>query len=400
MVSFNLSTVCEFKFDRANALFYSGEKITGRIILRTTTPKAITGIYILFVGLAKVAFDETRSSHTTDEMRNERFVSTAVETYTRFEQNLAERGELAAGTHNYSFSIPLPPHCPTSCLGRYGKVSYNLSLVVDRALMKKVFKQPLAVLQHYDLNLHPEMLKPIELTSTRTFWPSSGDVQLSLHIPFGGYVPGQSIDYTLDVDNKSEVNLKAFMMTLIQTYTFKVNTTRRHNTSYKRGERQNEGVTRQTARKIGASYEIPTVPPSTQGPHIIEIGYQLRLTVIFSGLHMKWNITVPITIGTIPLRDSGPPKPSREFIPDAKKISRSHVDRPALYTSETVLLHRPEKISRHSIELVDDKFMPSYTVKALPKAPVKGNACDATPEADSNQDVTIAPSQSPKEPKN
>lgn len=421
MLPFDMSTVCEFMFDRPNAVLYSGDKITGKIVLKTTSAKAVSGIYILFVGLARVAFDDTRSAHTSDELRNERFVSTAVETYMRYQQNVAERGQLSEGTHTYTFSIALPAHCPTSCLGKYGKVSYELSLVINRLMiLKKVFRKPLAVLQPYDLNLHPEMLRPIELERTRKFccWPfGGGSVKLKLHIPFGGYVPGQTINYSLDVDNMSQnVDLKAFMMTLIQTYTFKVENTRRVVHTYMRGNRETQRVAHQTKRKLNGSYEVPTVQPSSQGPHIIDISYKLRLTVIFTGFHLKWNIETPITIGTIPLKQSGNRDQTKEFVPDAEKISKSQVDRPALYTSTTLLFQSPEKIRKHFVDPHEesrnrsDDFIPIYTVYAYyaqPRSSLKrrrgltpNKAKDSSSETASEKDMILDPDQTPKKPTN
>lgn len=416
-----MSTVCEFLLDRPHAVLYSGDKITGKVVLKTTSAKSITGIYILFVGLARVAFDDTRSAHTTDELRNERFVSTAVETYTRYQHNVAERGQLSEGTHTYTFSIPLPAHCPTSCLGKYGKVSYELSLVMDRLMrFKKVFRKPLAVLQPYDLNLHPEMLRPIQLERIRKFccWPFGGGfVKLNLHIPFGGYVPGQTINYSLDVDNKSQnVDLKAFTMTLVQTSTFKVENTRRVTRIYMRGNRETQRVAHQTKRKLDGSYDVPSVQPSSQGPHIIHISYKLRLTLIFSGFHLKWNIETPITIGTIPVKQSGNRDNTKEYVPDAEKISKSQVDRPALYTSTALLFQSPEKIRKHFVDHHEesmnrsDDFMPIYTVYAYyaqPKSSLKrrrglspNNAKDTTSETASEKDINVDPDQIPKKPTN
>lgn len=106
------------------------------------------GIYILFQGEAKVRW-EYRSN---DYYRGS-------ETYVNSQKNIFGEGELPPGLHTYTFCIPLPLECPTSCVQKYGKIFYEMSIVLERSWrFNNVFKQPITVLQTYNLNMYPEML--------------------------------------------------------------------------------------------------------------------------------------------------------------------------------------------------------------------------------------------------
>lgn len=106
------------------------------------------GIYILFEGEAKVRW-EYRSN---DYYRGS-------ETYISSQTNIFGEGELPPGIHTYTFCIQLPLECPTSCVQKYGKIFYEISIVLERSWrFNNVFKQPITVLQTYNLNMYPEML--------------------------------------------------------------------------------------------------------------------------------------------------------------------------------------------------------------------------------------------------
>lgn len=90
--------------------------------------------------------------------RNSRYYR-GSETYVDSKIRVFDGGELTVGIHTFTFCIPLPLECPTSCVEKYGKIAYEVSLVVDRLWrFDNVFKQPITVLQTYNLNMYPEML--------------------------------------------------------------------------------------------------------------------------------------------------------------------------------------------------------------------------------------------------
>ncbi|EDV94951.1 arrestin domain-containing protein 3 [Drosophila grimshawi] len=336
-----MPSTCVFEFDRPNPIYYSGETINGRVVLNTTSNKSVNEVYILFAGEGKVRWEEQRSRTVNGKTQRYTEYFRGTETYLTTRTNVFGEGEFPLGTHTYVFQIPLPLDCPTSCVEKYGKIAYEVSLVVDRSWrFNNEFKQPITVLQSYNLNMYPEMLIPIKNEEIKYFccWPcSSGPVISTLTIPFGGYAPGQRIHYTLHVDNQSHgYDLHGVEISLIQIYEFKATTprykTRKHsNILFEKSE--SEHVRRLSKRLITASLDIPPVPPSSRNNRIINVSYHIKMAIKTGDCHSDSEIEMPIVIGTIPLAQSAEnPTHVAEWIPQTPDTpSGAAADLPPTY---------------------------------------------------------------------
>ncbi|XP_065721440.2 arrestin domain-containing protein 3-like [Drosophila suzukii] len=319
-----MPSTCTFEFDRPEPIYYSGETINGRAVLTTTSEKSVNEVYILFEGEAKVKWDESRSrtrngktEHYTEHFRGK-------QTYLNTRTCVFGSGNLPPGTHTYNFCIPLPLECPSSVVGQYGKICYEVSVIIDRQWrFNNVFKQPLTVLQTYNLNMSPELLMPLVREDIKHFccWPcSSGPVLSTLTVPFGGYAPGQKIRFTLEIDNQSSgYDLDGIEVKLKQIYKFQAQTPH-HKTREKEHSLhkscQEERVLRLTKRIIEGTLAIPAVPPSSRMEGIISVSYKVILTISTGECHVDSDFEVPIVIGTIPLIQSAEnPSHAAEWIP-------------------------------------------------------------------------------------
>ncbi|XP_062124372.1 arrestin domain-containing protein 3-like [Drosophila sulfurigaster albostrigata] len=311
---------CVFEFDRPVPIYYSGETINGRISLTTTSAKSVNVVYILFEGQGKVHWEKRRSSGKNSYTEHFR----SFESYFNSRTNVFGEGELPPGTHTYTFCIPLPLECPTSCVERYGKISYEVSLVVDRPWrFNNVFKRPITVLQTYNLNMYADLLLPLKNEDVKYLccWPcSAGPIISTLTIPFGGYAPGQKINYTLCIDNQSNGNdLEGIKITLLQKYIFRATSPRqkfKEHINALATESQDQRVLRLSKREINASLLIPPVPPSSRSNGIINIYYSILMAIRTGACHKASEIEIPITIGTIPLAQSAVnPATAAQWIP-------------------------------------------------------------------------------------
>ncbi|XP_030558918.1 arrestin domain-containing protein 3 [Drosophila novamexicana] len=316
---------CVFEFDRPCPVYYSGETINGRIVLKTTSNKSVNAVFILFAGEAKVRWEERRTRTVNGKTETYTEYYRGSEKYLNTRTNVFGEGDLPAGTHTYTFCIPLPLECPTSCVEKYGKIAYEVSLVLDRSWrFNNEFKQPLTVLQTYNLNMYPEMLIPIKSEDIKYFccWPcSSGPVISTLTIPFGGYAPGQRINYTLQIDNQSHgYDLHGIEISLIQIYEFRASVPMHKSRTHKNTlcqEYQPEHVRRLSKRLINASLVIPPVAPSSRINHIINVSYQIKMAIRTGDCHSNSEIDTPIIVGTIPLAQSAQdPSHVAEWIPE------------------------------------------------------------------------------------
>ncbi|KAH8304953.1 hypothetical protein KR018_011661 [Drosophila ironensis] len=316
---------CTFHFDRPQPIYYSGETINGRAVLTTSSPKSVNEVYIQFEGEAKVRWSErrTRTRNGQREHYSEHF--RGKETYLSTRTNVFGSGELPPGTHTYSFAISLPLECPSSVVMQYGKISYEISVVIDRQWrFNNKFTQPLTVLQTYNLNMSPQLLMPLVREDIKHFccWPCrSGPVLSTLTIPFGGYAPGQKIRFTLEIDNQSSGNdLDGISVCLKQKYKFRAQTP--HHKTREEEHRLNETfkgerVLRLSKRIIDGILDIPAVPPSSRNQGIITVSYRIILSISMGSCRMDSDFDVPIVIGTIPLAQSAEdPTHVADWIPE------------------------------------------------------------------------------------
>ncbi|KAI8044581.1 arrestin domain-containing protein 17 [Drosophila gunungcola] len=380
---------CIFEFDRPEPIYYSGETINGRAILTTTSEKSVNEVYILFEGEAKVRWDErkTRSRNGKTEYYTEHF--RGKQTYLNTRTNVFGSGNLPAGTHTYTFCIPLPLECPSSVAVQYGKICYEITVVIDRQWrFNNIFKQPLTVLQTYNLNMSPQLLMPLVREDIKHFccWPCrSGPVLSTLTIPFGGYAPGQKIRFSLEIDNQSSgYDLDGIEVQLKQTYRFQAQTPHHKTREMEHILNQfgqEERVLRLSKKIIEGTLAIPAVPPSSRSNGIISVSYQVILSINTGSCHVDSDFEVPIVIGTIPLIQSAEnPAHVSEWIPQTPDTpAGAAADLPPSYDKcKPPTFEEATNFGERFIDIdVDehnrtDDFIPRYpmyTNFALPSAP-------------------------------
>ena len=99
-------------------------------------------IFIMLKGTASVLFRRNKTPYKSKTK------------YLRSKTILLSNCQLSAGTHVYKFEIQLPLECPSSCEKNYGRVEYELNVVMERSLLwDHVFRQPLTIIAYADLNL-------------------------------------------------------------------------------------------------------------------------------------------------------------------------------------------------------------------------------------------------------
>ncbi|XP_062125570.1 arrestin domain-containing protein 3-like isoform X1 [Drosophila sulfurigaster albostrigata] len=294
------------QFEKGSAIFYGGEEIRGQFVTTTSEKLSVNSIYILLEGEANVMPYENASSpmeHGTQCYLSERLdYSNAI--------------ELSPGTYNYAFNFTAPLTCPSSCVSPCGRIFYHVVLVIDRSWYSDhIYKEAIRVIQPNNLNLLQEAKIPIESEHIKSLccWPfSSGPANLTLTIPFGGYVPGQKVSCTVCIDNQSVGNdLQNVQLCLKQIMSY-ASTLSMSNPRVREKSLVScvltECVKRLSKRLIRATLVVPPVPPTTLETietieHIIKVRYAIGISMQY-GFCLNWNIDTPIIIGTEPLIQS------------------------------------------------------------------------------------------------
>ncbi|CAH0724924.1 unnamed protein product, partial [Brenthis ino] len=303
--------------------YYAGQTVNGRIEYVFDSPKKVRGIHVKFKGEAHTEWSESKEeqdeqgkTRSTDTLHtgNEEYFQI---TYYLLGSSSGNEIEIPAGKQVYNFTCALPPVLPSSFEGQYGYVRYTVKVTLDRPWkFDQETKMAFTVINALDLNLNPSYREPIHFQMEKTFCcfccaspPLSVDVQA----PVSGYCPGQVIPITIDIENKSNVQLH-----LVKIFLRKVVTYRATSPSTVTKKSKDIILTIQegpapagTTKHWNMTMEVPPIPPSNLvNCNIIDLDYDLKVECVVSGVHINMKDRKYITIGTVPLVGVGQSAPS------------------------------------------------------------------------------------------
>lgn len=131
---------------------------------------------------------------------------------------------LEVGEHLFNFEFQTQLELPSSFYSEYGYIKYSASVVLIIPWGFDIkFEQPITINRTVDLNrLYPAYdvlhFTPYLCGCLGCF--RSDPLHIVASIPVGGYVPGQTIDLSLEVDNKSNQRVPYFQMQLVKVGDF------------------------------------------------------------------------------------------------------------------------------------------------------------------------------------
>lgn len=217
---------------------------------------------------------------------------------------------LGRGQFAYPFEFLLPNDLPSSFLSRIGTVSYVMeaTLRIPDNRSDVVSIVPFTVNGILDLNMEPGAKVPFETRRYKSICClccTSGPVGFLFRLPRRAYVPGEVIAFTAELSNQSGQKIHGMKVSLVQVCKFHAdgnsNSTMRPIRSVQ-GPEVDPGDTEVWAEKM---LRIPPIPPTRLATcKIIDVQYVLHLELNLPSLSINLREEIPITIGTIPLRDT------------------------------------------------------------------------------------------------
>lgn len=214
-------------FDNPSAVFFSGQTITGRIIVSLSNPISCRGIEVKFKGSGKVHWSEQKTVQRDGQSETETVHYNSSETYYSREYRVwgnGEKNELPPGTHQFNFSFLLPNGIPSSFESSTGQVRHCCKAKMDIPWgIDKKAKRPYSVNTLLDLNRDPQAQMPIEYNEHKylcCFWCRSGPLSMVVRIPRSGYVPGQKILLNAECSNMTRNKVSYSKASLKQKVTF------------------------------------------------------------------------------------------------------------------------------------------------------------------------------------
>lgn len=203
---------------------------------------------------------------------------------------------------------------PTSFEAKHGFIRYLINVVIDRPWKFDLsYKNAFTVLKQLDLNYENPALKiPTKMEVVKTFYCflcKTKPLYMAASIPVSGYVCGQNIIVSIELNNESSIDIDDIKVSLkkIIFYNSQTPQTKTKAEILSEAEVRCGAVTATNQRRFEQSLLIPPVPPSNMNYcRILNVTYEVHVTAKVSGMHTNPVIKLPITIGTVPLIASMP----------------------------------------------------------------------------------------------
>lgn len=183
-----------------------------------------------------------------------------------------------------------------------------MEFTIDRKWrLDKTLKVPLTILKSLDLNFDPYARIPQQKQLTRNIGLlHSGPISLHVLIPRTGFACGEKLPIQVVVTNNSSTHVEKVKFTLrkIIDYHSKAPARSTKQEILKVLKKEAGGVSKKSEQKYEHLLDVPELPSSDKTTsNIIHISYDIVVEAKISGLYKNLIETVPITIGTVALRN-------------------------------------------------------------------------------------------------
>uniref|UniRef100_A0A1L8DK69 Putative arrestin domain-containing protein 3 n=1 Tax=Nyssomyia neivai TaxID=330878 RepID=A0A1L8DK69_9DIPT len=307
---------CDIKFDRnPYGVFLAGQTISGQVELSISKIKKVIGVTLRIVGYAKCRWSEHKGSNkhrrTVVYQGREDYLASLTDLVGRSQDGSTI--ELAPGMHSYRFTCDLPHQLPTSFEGSKGYIRYFVIIALERPWkFDQKFKVAFTVLKQFDLNFDSPILRlPCQVSMDRSFCCGpckTGPISIIAHTSQSGYVPGQTINVFAEIANASTVKVDEIRFSLkkIIRYTSQTPRPKTKEETLTITEARISGLKKkEQSGKFEQHLQIPPLPPTSLSLcRIITVSYEVKIEAKVSGAHLNPVLKIPVTLGTVPLRDN------------------------------------------------------------------------------------------------
>jgi hypothetical protein len=289
--------------DRPNSFFFAGEIVSGTAQLNVKAEK-LEADEIDFMLIGDIGYTTRRSNGrtTTTEHHN---ISFLAKKYV-FARPEAGEKELtySQGQYSWPFQFQLPDQLPPT-MGHsttYPHVRYYLQLLIDKPWYKHNTRanRYIRVYPHVNLLQKPNCMMPTMFGNQ-----NRKDIIVKGTLNKLGYVPGEMIQGTIEIENPQQVLIKQIDFSMIENYRIGANAghvTVIHCIIPEIMQRKDQ----QIVQTFGVMFPALARPPSYhfEGGIIhktsMAISYILKFEVKVGGMFTDFEIIVPIIVGTEP----------------------------------------------------------------------------------------------------
>ncbi|CAL2031301.1 unnamed protein product [Caenorhabditis brenneri] len=221
-------TDLKIEFDSPNNVYFPGQEVTGRVILKSKDPIKASFLKICIHGEAHTGWYQTDLipyiNSENEKQYDHRQVKYSGRVVYLKEETIAwmsteGNNRIPPGTNIYQFSFELPAECTPSLEGSHGHIRYSVHVELDRPWkFNKKTKKLFSVVPSYDLNVIPDAVNPmVNTNSVKTgLIFKKGQISVTANLPKRGYVPGEIVPITLHIDNGSGNRVSKIYSHLLQ----------------------------------------------------------------------------------------------------------------------------------------------------------------------------------------
>ena len=293
-----------------NPIYFTDEPLSGTVCWnnRHETVRTST-VYIILIGevgytAQRMAFnpsDGTRKAVT--EFHYTKFYSSKISLVdSPFENELIV---LSRGQYSWPFEFILSNYLPPTINSRKydPHVRYYLQVVIEKSSW---YKSNIEELQY--LTIYPRInLPPNSPWLQRSFFEDQNKNEISLKgfISKTCFIPGESIEFTIDIDNPREFRIKHIDLSIFQSLEIARNSKQMNIFQTILPSIQDTNG-RQIKETISVTAPAVSLPPSCQfqggseEPVSILNRYFIKLAADVEGISMNFDIEIPIIIATEP----------------------------------------------------------------------------------------------------
>ncbi|KAJ9595692.1 hypothetical protein L9F63_013105 [Diploptera punctata] len=202
-------------FDNQQEAYFPGQEVKGNLNLNVSSENQVSSIVICFCGIGVLQRDEVDNKETKQELYFDQ-VSTVFSC--KGEGDTKHHFEI--GPKTFPFNFTLPQKIPTSFESSTGYVRYSITAYLEESDGRlQTAVAVFTVNAILDLNRIPKSRLPCTDWAQQDvclFCFKCGPVSAILNIPRRGYVPGEYIPISAEINNLQNKPISFVKATLVQ----------------------------------------------------------------------------------------------------------------------------------------------------------------------------------------
>ncbi|XP_037536406.1 arrestin domain-containing protein 3 [Nematolebias whitei] len=266
------------EYDAINSrnTFTNGDTINGRIILETTKTAKVQSIGFQAKGKARVRWSEYHGQH-------DHRVYWAKEKYYSIKHDILREARqigseiVGKGRHVFPFSFKIPNRqMPSTFHSSIGRVVHKMKAELKQSMkLTKKSECPFIFVSKTDMNM-PGLMVPQHGSKDKSLAFGSGNISLDASIKKTGYIPGEPINVSIEINNRSSRSVKP-KFELYEKRSFFAQGRRKLETNKLLKGKDNDVDSFSGKKTVTMTIPVPALLPSMLNCSIIKVEYRLKI---------------------------------------------------------------------------------------------------------------------------